>query len=127
MMTDEIYVYDELKVDKYYDLKVLNDSRRFFAIMLGSEIIGEIQLKNIDFDQKHATLSIILREDSVKNKGYGTDAERLIFQYAKDHLHLKTIFADAVKRNMRSKHVFEKLGFSYIKSDDVLDYYELKL
>ena len=116
MMTDEVYIYDENLVDKYYEIKVLNDSRRFFAILIGSEIIGEIQLKNINFEQKHATLSIILRDDSVKNKGYGTEAEQLIFKYAKEKLHLKTIYADAVKKNERSKHVFVKVGFTGLLS-----------
>ena len=86
MMTEDEYIYDENKVDKYYDLKVKDETRRFFAIVKNERVIGEIQLKYINFEEKFATLSVILMNDSVKNKGYGTEAEKLVLEYAKKQI-----------------------------------------
>lgn len=125
MMTEAEYVYNEEKVNQYYDLKVLDASRIFFAIVCDDVIIGEIQLKRVDNVNACATLSIVMSEDKVKNKGYGTEAERLILAYGFETLNLKTIYADAVHRNYRSKHVLEKLGFVHLYDDTILSYYKL--
>lgn len=70
------------------------------------------------------TLSIHLIDDSVKGKGFGTEAERLLIKYAIEDLGLHTIYADAIHRNNRSKHILEKLGFKHIYDDEDLAYYE---
>lgn len=126
-MTHEEYVYDESLVNKYYKVKVLDDNRRFFAICRKGETIGEIQLKRIDFKDKHGTMSIVLSNNNHKNKGYGTEAERLLINYAFESLGLNCIYADTILRNKRSQHILEKLGFTKIDEDDVLIYYELKV
>lgn len=71
------YVYDEAAVNRYFDMKGQDSSRRLFAIMLGDKVIGELQLKQIDHDKKECSLSIHMQNDAVKGKGYGTQAERL--------------------------------------------------
>lgn len=127
MMTEDVYVYDEVWVNRYYDLKVKDPLRCFFAIENEGRVIGEIQLKKLDFRAGHGTLSIILANDSVKNKGFGTRAELLMIEYAKSQLKLKTIFADTIHRNTRSRHVLEKIGFQFIKRDNQLDYFKIDL
>ena len=52
------YVYNEAAVNRYFDAKGSDASRRLFAIMLGDQVIGELQLKQIDYDKKECTLSI---------------------------------------------------------------------
>jgi len=126
MMTEVEYVYNEERADQYYELKVLDSSRVFFAIACDDVVIGEIQLKRIDTINACATLSIVMAEDKVKNKGYGTEAERLILTYGFETLNLKTIYADTVHRNYRSKHVLEKLGFVHVYDDRLLSYYQLE-
>ncbi len=127
MMTFDEYLYDTKKVDLYFDTKVLAENRRFFAILKDESIIGEIQIKYINNVEGYGTMSILLKNDSVKDMGYGTEAEKMMLKYAKEELKLKTIYADAVKRNMRSKYILEKIGFVYIKSDENLDYYMYSL
>ena len=46
------YVYDEVAVNRYFDAKGQDASRRLFAIMLGDTVVGELQLKQIDHDKK---------------------------------------------------------------------------
>ena len=73
------------------------------------------------------TLSVCLVNDAFKSKGYGTEAEKLIIDYAINTLGLKTIYADAVHRNHRSKHILEKLGFKHLYDDEALAYYKLNV
>ena len=59
------YVYDEAAVNRYFDMKGQDASRRLFAIMLGDKVIGELQLKHVPGKIK------TIRELNVINKQYG--------------------------------------------------------
>jgi len=126
-MTELPFAYDKQNVDHYYDSKVLDKQRVFFAIMLTGSVIGEIQLKRINFSAGEATLSIILSDDAVKNRGYGTEAVKLIIAYGADTLNLRTIYADAVSGNNRSRHVLEKMGFVHLENRNSMSFYKLEL
>ena len=126
-MTYDTYTYDKEKVDRYYQNKVLDTSRLFFAICHNDKTVGEIQIKRIDKEKLCSTLSIHLVNDEFKGKGYGTEAQRLLIDYAINTLGLKTIYADAVHRNYRSKHILEKLGFKHLYDDDALSYYKFSV
>lgn len=122
-MWDSDYIYDAQKVDRYYDRRVTDPARRIFGIVLNGKTIGEIQLKYIDFEKRCGTMSVHLQNDSVKGKGYGTEAEKLIVEYAFTVLKLDTVYADAVRRNTRSQHVLEKVGFEHTHDDETFYYY----
>lgn len=122
----EPYTYDPQRVEEYYQKKVMDESRRFFAICHGDQTVGEIQLKYIDFEKRCGTMSIHFSCDKYKNRGFGTEAERLLVEYAFSELGLATVYADCVLRNARSQHVLEKNGFVYTHEDDILRYYRLE-
>jgi RimJ/RimL family protein N-acetyltransferase len=119
------YIYDEEKVDKYFDAKQ-NPSRMLFAIMLGDNAIGELQLKQIDMKTKECTLSIHMQNDAAKGKGYGTRAEQLAIEYAFEKLGMKAVNADTVIKNIRSQHVLEKVGFQFVKEDGDFRFYRIE-
>ena len=116
------YVYTPEIVDSYFDNNAVPE-RRLFAILVGDHIVGECKLKNIDLEKRECSMGIHLRDDSVKGKGYGTQAERLILQYAFEELGMVTVNADAALKNTRSQHVLEKVGFQYVREDDTFKYY----
>lgn len=126
MMTYETYEYSTEKVDNYFNKRTKDSKRKLFAIMVDGAAIGEVQIKYIDNVIKKGTLGIQLVNDSVKGKGYGTEAEQLIIQYAFEHLGLNTLYADAVLRNTRSQYIMKKLGFEYVYEDETFKYYKLK-
>ena len=70
-------------------------------------------------------MGIHLQNDAVKGKGYGTQAERLILQYAFEDLGMVAVNADAALKNTRSQHVLEKVGFKFIKEDGDFKYYRI--
>lgn len=116
------YVY----TDENSDARVVRYTqlgRIYWAIMLDDDPIGELVLKDIDQTQMHCTMGISMRSDDFKNKGYGTTAEILALKYAFNKLGMETVFADALKRNKRSQHVLEKVGFVKTHSDDTFIYY----
>ena len=119
------YSYEKAAVDRYFDSKN-ETSRILFAIMLENRPIGELQLKRIDREKAECTLSIHLQNDAVKGKGYGTQAERMAVQYAFDELGMAAVNADAVRKNTRSQHVLEKVGFRLIAEDDLFKYYRME-
>ena len=91
-----------------------------------AEVIGELQLKQIDRDRKECTLSIHMQNDSVKGKGYGTQAEKLAIKYAFEKLGMLAVNADAVLKNTRSQHVLEKVGFRFVKEEGIFRYYRVE-
>ena len=126
-MTYDAFVYDKEKVDRYYENKVLDTGRCFFAICHNDKTIGEIQLKRIDLEKLCGTLSVHLINDTFKGKGYGTEAQKLLTDYAINTMGLKIIYADAIHRNSRSKHILEKLGFKHLYDDNDLAYYRFSI
>lgn len=116
------YVYSEETADRYYDVNSVSD-RRLFAIFAEGRIVGECKLKNIDYDKGECSMGIHLQNDSAKGKGYGTLAERLILRYAFEELGMTAVNADAAVKNTRSQHVLEKVGFRYIREDEMFKYY----
>lgn len=116
------YVYTQEIADRYFDTNSVAD-RKLFAIMVGNQIVGECKLKNIDPQKRECSMGIHLQNDAVKGKGYGTQAERLVLQYAFEELGLVAVNADAAIHNTRSQHVLEKVGFRYTHEDDTFKYY----
>lgn len=125
-MMDQDYEYDPAWVDSYYREKVCSDTRRVFAVCVDGDVAGEVMLKHIDPQKGCATLSIHFADDSYKNRGYGTAAERYMVEYGFRELGLHTICADCVHRNARSQRVLEKVGFQFIRADDTFRYYMIQ-
>ena len=118
------YVYDEDKVNQYIQRqKALN--RKTLAIMCDGEIAGEVIIKNIE-DQKCATLGICLKNAKYKDRGIGTQAERLAIQYVFYELDIPVLYADSIQPNTRSQHVLEKVGFQYVREDADFKYYRIE-
>lgn len=119
------YAYDQEKVDERFD-SLQTPERVVFAVMLDGAPIGEVQLKRINRERNDCTLSIHLQNDAVKNRGFGTQAEKQAVRYAFDVLKLDAVNADAVLKNTRSQHVLEKAGFMFTREDEMFRYYRIE-
>jgi len=125
MMDATAYIYDYRRCDDAFLKKTADETRRYFTIIHQGTVVGEIYLKHIDAKRKTTEFGIALVNDSVKGKGFGTEAIRLLIEYAFGELEIDTIFADSVLRNTRSHHVLEKSGFVYTREDDTFKYFRL--
>lgn len=119
------YTYSKEKVDEYWNKAISDSTRKNFLIMMDGSPIGEIILKHIDLTDKSCELSIHMQKDEYKNKGYGTEAEKLIVRYAFSRFGVEKIKANVILNNVRSQHVLEKAGFVQTNKDDKFVYYEI--
>ncbi len=117
--------YDPKRVDALFEKHSTEENRRSFAVLLGKDVIGQVDLKRIDHSAKTCELSIHLKNDAVKNRGYGTQAERLAIAYAFDTLGMDSILADTVAKNVRSQRVLKKLGFTRLGEENGFILYRL--
>ena len=117
------YHYTEDHADRQWK-RQQDLGRIHLAIMFEDNIIGDIVFKKIEPKEKHCTMAIHLVNDTVKNWGYGTEAEILALEYAFQRMGMKTVFADALRTNTRSRHVLEKVGFREISFDELFCYYQ---
>jgi RimJ/RimL family protein N-acetyltransferase len=116
------YVYDEERVDAYIQRQV-ERHRLPFAILYGDEMVGELKIYDI-VDGVSATLGITMKNAGYKDRGFGTRAERLAVAYVFYELDIPTLYADAIRKNRRSQHVLEKVGFRKIDQDERFVYYK---
>ena len=74
-------------------------------------LLGNIGLNDINYKDGTASLGIFIGECNTFNKGYGTDAIKLIINFAFNELRLHNIRLDVLEFNERAIHVYEKCGF----------------
>ena len=117
------YEYSDEKVERY--VRRQRDLKRVtLAIMYDDEIAGEIIIKDIE-DHICAAMGITLKNKKYKDRGIGTAAERLAVRFVFYELDIPTLYADTVQTNLRSQHVLEKVGFSFIREDKDFKYYRI--
>lgn len=120
------YHYDADRVDAFFYDREQQTDRIGFSVMLGDMVIGDVSLKHMDEEKRSCELEICMVNDSVKNKGYGTQAEKLAVQYAFEHLNMETVLADCLVTNTRSQRVLEKVGFQLVSECGGFRYYRMK-
>lgn len=67
-MMDGSFTYDPNWVERYFHGKCQENNRRYFAICADEIVIGEIQLKSINMDEKSAVLSVHLNSACYKTE-----------------------------------------------------------
>lgn len=121
------YTYDAQWVDARFDRHAADENRVCLCVMLKGKVIGDVVLHGIDTDAHTCELGICMLNDEYKNRGYGTEAEKLAVRYALEELGMNTVTAKAIHKNTRSQHVLEKIGFNYTHEDALHRYYKINL
>lgn len=119
------YVYNEEAVDKRYEktlsLEEWNPTVGIFT--KNDEIIGELTFERIVYSEKRCDLSLLLANETYRNKGYGTEAINLAKAYAKEKMGLTRIYAEVSVNNVRMQAVLKKSKFMHQKTvKDVMMY-----
>ncbi|MEJ2584963.1 MAG: GNAT family N-acetyltransferase [Robiginitalea sp.] len=73
--------------------------------------VGLIDLYDFDPKNLRAGLGIVISEPADRDRGYGAEAIALMTAYAFEVLGLHQLYASVGEKNVRSRHLFEKLGF----------------
>ena len=75
-------------------------------------LIGDIQLAHIDWHNRYASLGISITKREHRGYNYGTDAVRVIVQYAFNELDLHRITARTLIYNTAAQKMLEHAGFT---------------
>lgn len=87
--------------EAYFRLRTINDDR----------LIGFAVIHHIEWNNRAGLLAIGIGEAENRNKGYGTDALKLILRFAIHELNLNRVGLDVIEYNERAIHAYEKAGF----------------
>lgn len=76
--------------------------------------IGTCGFQKIDAVNATAEFGIFIGDKRYWNRGFGTDATRLILDYGFNILNLKNVMLNVFSCNERAAHVYRKVGFKEI-------------
>jgi len=74
-------------------------------------LIGFVAIHNIEWNNAAGVISIGIGDPNYRGKGYGSEAMRLVLDYAFNELNLYRLGLDVIGDNARAIRAYEKLGF----------------
>ncbi len=77
----------------------------------GWRLIGNCSFFHIEWPNRAAEFGIMIGDKSIWNKGYGSEAVRLILGHGFGTLNLNRIYLRVHSTNPRARRVYEKAGF----------------
>jgi RimJ/RimL family protein N-acetyltransferase len=75
------------------------------------KLIGDIQLADIDWRHRTASIGLSIARRADRGQGYGTDATVTLLRYAFQHLDLHRVSAATASHNDAARRALERCGF----------------
>jgi RimJ/RimL family protein N-acetyltransferase len=112
-LTGSKRVFTRPQLDQYFERISSDSSRVDFTICLkeNNEPIGDIALMDISQSNRSAVTRIAINEEVHYGKGYGTEAMKLMLDFAFGVLNLHRVQLDVYSYNERAIKSYEKAGF----------------
>ena len=88
-----------------------NDIVLGIATKADDKLIGSVGLHRIDWRDRRCEFGIMIGAKEEWNKGFGTEATRLITRYAFETLNLNRVALRVYEHNARAMRAYEKAGF----------------
>lgn len=87
----------------------------FFSVCTldDDRLIGDVGLDGVNWQSGESFVGIAIGEREFWNRGYGSDAMRLILRYAFDELKLRRVSLNTFEYNPRAVRSYEKVGFRH--------------
>ncbi len=82
-----------------------------WAIEIDSRLSGEIRLDRIEEQDASASLAIGIFIPALWGKGYGTEAIKMVLDYAFNEMEMHRIWLMVMESNVRAVRAYEKCGF----------------
>lgn len=80
------------------------------AIYHDDTVVGFMLLEE-DLDEARLDLWRIMLPPEYEGRGYGTEAVKLLIQYAKDSRRYQYLYLLCGPKNVKARHIYDKLGF----------------
>ena len=74
--------------------------------------IGNIDLRDIQPENRHAEIGIMIGEKEYWGRGYGSDAVRTLAGFAFRQMNLQRVYLRTYEYNLRAQRAFAKAGFA---------------
>ncbi|MCX8083991.1 MAG: GNAT family N-acetyltransferase [Calditerrivibrio sp.] len=112
-LVDRVLPVTEIEHERWYDSIQQNQNIVVFAIeeKTTNKYIGNVWLYNVDYRHRKAEVRILIGDSEGKNKGFGTEALKMISLFAFNKMNLHKLYAYVLASNIRAKKSFEKAGF----------------
>jgi RimJ/RimL family protein N-acetyltransferase len=109
----EVAPMSRAETEKFYKELLADKDRMWFVIALrrGDRVIGEAGLLRMFRPWRATDMTIIIGEKDAWGKGYGTEAGRLLLNYAFLRLGFHRVSIGVVGFNERALRFWESLGF----------------
>lgn len=100
---------------RWYDEIVASDTRIFTIYERATwRPLGTTDLRDIDHRNRSASFGVLIGEPGDRGKGYGTEATRLMLDYAFTALGLHNVLLHVYAYNLAGQRAYEKAGFKEI-------------
>ena len=112
-LTGEVMPMSQASADEFLEKVRTDHERVWFVIVLkeGDRVIGETGLLRIFWPWRATDLSIIIGDKEAWGRGYGSEAIRLLLDYAFGYLNMHRVALGVVGFNQRALRFYEKVGF----------------
>ncbi len=112
-LTGEVLPMGPAAADEFWERVRTERDRVWFAVVLkeGDHVIGEAGLLRMFPAWRTTDLTIILGDKEAWGKGHGTEAIRLLMDYAFGALNMHRLSLGVVGFNERALRFYEKVGF----------------
>lgn len=96
-------------------LEILSKEHHYAIIdALNDELIGNCGFNRINHHERNAECGIFIGNKDYWNRGYGTEALKLLVGYGFDHLNLRNIMLKVFSFNERAIASYKNIGFKEI-------------
>ncbi len=97
----------------WYEHAAVDDGRTGFTIYerATGRAIGNCGLHEVDLPNRRTMVGIMIGEPDARGRGYGTEAMRLLLDYAFTALGLHNVMLTVFEYNLAGRRAYEKAGF----------------
>lgn len=101
---------------KYLENKNMDLETTAFAIvdLKTDKMVGTLSLENISYNNRTAVLGIFIGDPDYRSNGYGTEAIKLLLDFAFNYMNLNSIKLDVLSCNERAIKCYIKCGFKEV-------------
>jgi RimJ/RimL family protein N-acetyltransferase len=112
-LTGEVSPMSQAEAKRFYKELRADKDRLWFVIVLkkGKRVIGEAGLLRMFRPWRCTDMTVIIGEKDAWEKGYGSEAGRLLLSHAFDRLGFHRVSVGVVGLNERALRYWESLGF----------------
>jgi len=101
-------------IEQYASIRTSGQLRLIICLNDSQLPIGAIDLYDINFRHRFATVGVLIAKQEDRNKGFAKEAFQLVINYAKEVLDLYNLQCFIQADNLASIHLFEGLKFEKV-------------